>query len=57
MKNVTKISATTDINKSKEKYTIDHHDSDTESFYNIWGGDEEWLYGNEMRNVVRSIHR
>ncbi|XP_025202203.1 uncharacterized protein LOC112599497 [Melanaphis sacchari] len=36
---------------------IDHHDSDTESFYNIWGNDEEWLYDNKLRNVVRNIHR
>jgi len=35
----------------------DHHDSDTESFYNIWGDDNEWLYGNKLRNVVRVIHR
>ncbi|XP_060848211.1 dynein axonemal intermediate chain 3-like isoform X2 [Rhopalosiphum padi] len=36
---------------------IDHHDSDTESFYNIWGDDEEWLYDNKLRNAVRNIHR
>ncbi|CAH1731486.1 unnamed protein product [Aphis gossypii] len=36
---------------------IDHHDSDTESFYNIWGEDEEWLYDNKLRNTVRNIHR
>lgn len=36
---------------------VDHHDSDTESFYNIWGDDDEWLYGNNLRNVVRNLHR
>jgi len=36
---------------------IDHHDSDTESFYNIWGDDEEWLHDNKLRNAVRNIHR
>lgn len=35
----------------------DHHDSDTESFYNIWGDDEEWIYGNKLRNTVRNMHR
>lgn len=35
----------------------DYYDSDAESFYNIWGDDEEWLYGDELRNTVRSIHR
>lgn len=41
------------------KYTenVDHHDSDSDSFYNIWGDDEEWIYGNELRNVVRNLHR
>lgn len=34
-----------------------HHDSDTESFYNIWGEDDEWLYNNELRKVVRNLHR
>lgn len=34
-----------------------HHDSDTESFYNIWGEDNEWMYNNELRNVVRNIHK
>jgi len=36
---------------------IDHHDSDSESFYDIWGDDDEWLFGNESRNAVRNIHR
>lgn len=36
---------------------IDHHDSDTESFYNIWGDDEEWMHDNKLRNAVRNIHR
>jgi len=40
-----------------KKIEVDHHDSDTESFYNIWGNDEEWLFGNRLRNVVRNIHR
>lgn len=41
----------------EDKDAVDHHDSDTESFYNIWGGDDEWLYGNRLRNVVRNLHR
>jgi len=49
----------TDMNEG-ENYNmevIDHHDSDTESFYNIWGDDEEWLHDNKLRNAVRNIHR
>lgn len=47
-----------DKNKCKNDMdVIDHHDSDTESFYNIWGEDEEWLYDNKLRNTVRNIHR
>jgi len=41
----------------KDEDRVDHHDSDTESFYNIWGNDEEWLFGNHLRDVVRNIHR
>lgn len=37
--------------------SVCHHDSDTDSFYNIWGTDKEWLYGNHLRNTVRNIHR
>lgn len=57
----------TDYSVSYEKMTTNrypsetdevcHHDSDTESFYNIWGEDNEWMYNNELRNVVRNIHR
>jgi len=52
------ITTTTEKNGSEnEMDVIDHHDSDTESFYNIWGDDEEWLYDNKLRNAVRNIHR
>lgn len=52
------ITTTTDKNGGKnEMDVIDHHDSDTESFYNIWGNDEEWLHDNKLRNAVRNIHR
>jgi len=48
----------TDIRDDPSKNNKElHHDSDTESFYNIWGEDDEWLYNNELRNVVRNIHR
>jgi len=46
-----------DVEDTEKKTELDHHDSDTESFYNIWGDDEEWLYGNRLRNIVRNIHR
>lgn len=46
-----------DVNEGDDNDKADHHDSDTESFYNIWGNDEEWLYGNKLRNVVRNMHR
>lgn len=36
---------------------VEHHDSDTDSFYNIWGDDDEWTHGNELRDAVRHIHR
>lgn len=49
---------TTDVNQDEGAVdAVEHHDSDTESFYNIWGHDDEWTYGNELRNAVRSIHR
>jgi len=48
---------TVKTNEDEDKDAVDHHDSDTDSFYNIWGDDEEWLYGNKLRNVVRNIHR
>lgn len=58
VKETTKTTATdVQTNKYKDKDEVDHHDSDTESFYNIWGDDEEWLYGNKLRNDVRNIHR
>jgi len=44
-------------NRNSSETDVCHHDSDTESFYNIWGEDNEWLYNNELRNVVRNIHR
>ncbi|CAI6355721.1 unnamed protein product [Macrosiphum euphorbiae] len=44
-------------NRNPSETDVCHHDSDTESFYNIWGEDNEWLYNNELRNVVRNIHR
>lgn len=47
----------TDAMDVEDKNLVDHHDSDTECFYNIWGTDEDWLYGNKLRNVVRHIHR
>lgn len=53
----TKFITTTNAIENENKDRVDHHDSDTESFYNIWGDDEEWLYGNELRNTVRNIHR
>jgi len=52
------ITNTTDKNEGENGMdVIDHHDSDTESFYNIWGDDEEWLHDNKLRNAVRNIHR
>eukprot|EP00102_Acyrthosiphon_pisum_P020917 XP_016658127.1 PREDICTED: uncharacterized protein LOC100571197 [Acyrthosiphon pisum] len=52
------ITSTTDKNEGENGIdVIDHHDSDTESFYNIWGDDEEWLHDNKLRNAVRNIHR
>lgn len=51
------ITTTANAIENENKDTVDHHDSDTESFYNIWGDDEEWLYGNKLRNTVRNIHR
>lgn len=58
-KNVKETTKATNVqtNEYKDKDEVDHHDSDTESFYNIWGDDEEWLYGNKLRNDVRNIHR
>jgi len=48
----------TPINDQSEIYEVYHHDdSDIESFYNIWGKDDEWLYNNKLRNVVRDLHR
>lgn len=58
VKKTTKATATNvQTNESENTDEVDHHDSDTESFYNIWGDDEEWLYGNKLRNDVRNIHR
>lgn len=55
---LTNIMNTKDKNEGEHDMdVIDHHDSDTESFYNIWGDDEEWLHDNKLRNVVRNIHR
>lgn len=51
------ITTTADAIENENEDRIDHHDSDTESFYNIWGDDEEWLYGNKIRNIVRNKHR
>lgn len=48
---------TLDTHEVEDEDKVDHHDSDTDSFYNIWGNDEEWLFGNKLRNVVRKIHR
>ncbi|XP_029341056.1 uncharacterized protein LOC100570031 [Acyrthosiphon pisum] len=48
---------TTNSEPSETDEDVCHHDSDTESFYNIWGEDTEWLYNNQLRNVVRNIHR
>lgn len=53
----TKSMISADAMDVEDKDLVDHHDSDTESFYNIWGVDEDWLYGNKLRNVVRHIHR
>uniref|UniRef100_A0A2S2R2B2 WD repeat-containing protein 63 n=1 Tax=Sipha flava TaxID=143950 RepID=A0A2S2R2B2_9HEMI len=49
--------STVEIDGGEYRDKVEHHDSDTESFYNIWGDDEEWMYGNELRNVVRNLHR
>jgi len=58
MHDTKKLTNITDKNECKnDTDAIDHHDSDTESFYNIWGEDEEWLYDNKLRNTVRNIHR
>lgn len=57
IKKGTKSTITVKTSEGEDKDEVDHHDSDTESFYNIWGDDEEWLYGNKLRNVVRNIHR
>lgn len=46
-----------EVNDIDNKDRLVHHDSDTESFYNIWGEDKDWLYGDELRNTVRKIHR
>lgn len=51
------ITSAVEVDGGEYEDKVDHHDSDTDSFYNIWGDDEEWLYGNELRNVVRNIHR
>lgn len=51
------ITTTADVIEDGNIDRVDHHDSDTDSFYNIWGDDNEWLYGNKLRNVVRNIHR
>lgn len=51
------LKSTLGVNDSNNEDIVDHHDSDTDSFYNIWGEDEDWLYGNELRNTVRKIHR
>jgi len=50
-----KMTATKDPSDIDE--VVHHHDSDTESFYNIWGEEDEWLYSTELRNVVRNLHR
>ncbi|XP_050436301.1 uncharacterized protein LOC126843044 [Adelges cooleyi] len=42
---------------AEDKDDVDHHGSDTDSFYNIWGADEDWVYGNNLRNAVRKLHR
>lgn len=55
--NSTKMLTTIDVDEVEDKDTPDHHDSDTESFYNIWNDDKDWIYGNKLRNVVRNIHR
>lgn len=47
----------TNMDEDEYKEKVDHHDSDTDSFYNIWGDDDEWIYGNKLRNDVRMIHR
>lgn len=49
--------STINIDEGEINETPDHHDSDTDSFYNIWYDDEDWLYGNKQRNLVRNIHR
>lgn len=56
-KSTNMMSITTKNEYKNDMDVIDHHDSDTESFYNIWGDDEEWLYDNKLRNTVRNIHR
>ncbi|XP_050527751.1 uncharacterized protein LOC126897863 isoform X2 [Daktulosphaira vitifoliae] len=40
-----------------DKDEVDVHDSDTDSFFNIWGDDSEWIYGNNLRKTVRKMHR
>lgn len=57
IKKETMSTITVKTKEDEDKDVVDHHDSDTESFYNIWGDDEEWLYGNKLRNLVRNIHR
>lgn len=49
--------STINVDEGEINDVPEHHDSDTESFYNIWNDDEDWLYGNKQRNVVRNIHR
>lgn len=57
-RNSSKIMHTEDTNQGDSiADEVEHHDSDTESFYNIWGDDDEWMYGNKLRNTVRNIHR
>jgi len=57
MKDAAKLMKSITTSEIKDEDRVDHHDSDTESFYNIWGKDEEWLFGNNLREVVRNIHR
>lgn len=57
-RNSSKLMPTTDTDGDEDAVdAVEHHDSDTESFYNIWGHDDEWTYGNKLRNAVRNIHR